>query len=129
MPRRLKATALASVPRAPLFEVRGEVYTQPLLAYIRYTHPPKPHSRAGHGTNVTPPGPHHHTSGSRTRDAGAGGGALPRRLKAPLAAVPRAPLFEVRGERFTHSPYWHTYVTLTILSLKMAIFEEKNSSS
>ncbi len=53
---------LASVARAPLFEVRGvRFYTQPLLAYIRYTHPPKPHSRAGHGTNVTPPGPHHHT--------------------------------------------------------------------
>ncbi len=36
-------------------------------------------------------------------------GALPRRLK-PLASVARASLFEVRGVRFTHSPYWHTSV-------------------
>ncbi len=26
-------------------------------------------------------------------------------------SVARAPLFEVRGVRFTHSPYWHTSVT------------------
>ncbi len=41
-------------------------------------------------------------------------GALPRRLKGKVA---RAPLFEVRGVRFTHSPYWHTSVTLTPLNL------------
>ncbi len=57
----------------------SEVYTQTLLAYIRYTHPPKPHSHPGHGTNVTPPlmsiPPQlvRVPSGSRTRDAGTGG--------------------------------------------------------
>ncbi len=35
-------------------------------------------------------------------------GALPRRLKASVA---RGPIFEVRGVRFTHSPYWHTSIT------------------
>ncbi len=62
LPRRLKATA-SNVSRqsASFWGQSSEVYTQPLLAYICYTHPPKPHSRAGHGTNVTPPGPHHHT--------------------------------------------------------------------
>ncbi len=29
----------------------------------------------------------------------------------PLASVARAPHFEVRRVRFTHSPYWHTSVT------------------
>ncbi len=38
-------------------------------------------------------------------------GALHERLQ-PLASVARAPLFEVRGVRFTHSPYWHTSVTV-----------------
>ncbi len=52
---RQRLQPLASVARAPLFEVRRvKFYTQPLLAYIRYTHPPKPHSHPGHGTNVTP---------------------------------------------------------------------------
>ncbi len=52
---RQRLQPLVSVARAPLFEVRRvRFYTQPLLAYIRYTHPPKPHSRPGHGTNVTP---------------------------------------------------------------------------
>ncbi len=35
----------------------------------------------------------------------------------PLTSVARAPLFEVRGVRFTHSPYWYTSVTLTSLNL------------
>ncbi len=62
LPRRLKSTASSvSHQSASFWDQGSEVYTQPLLAYIRYTHPPKPHSRAGHGTNVTPPGPHHHT--------------------------------------------------------------------
>ncbi len=53
---RQRLQPLASVARAPLFEVRRvRFYTQPLLhSYIRYTHPPKPHSHPGHGTNVTP---------------------------------------------------------------------------
>ncbi len=46
-------------------------------------------------------------SGSRTRDSGAGGG----RSNKERASVARAPLFEVRGVRFTHSPYWYTSVT------------------
>ncbi len=52
-------------------------------------------------------------SGSRTRDAGAGGGRSikERQRLQPLASVARAPLFEVRRVRFTHSPYWHTSVT------------------
>ncbi len=29
----------------------------------------------------------------------------------PFASVARAPLFEVRGVRFTHSPYWYRSVT------------------
>ncbi len=104
---------------------KPQVYTQPLLAYIRYTHPPKPHSRPGHGTNVTtPPGSTPPQlvlapSGSRTRDSGVGGGCSnkERQRLQPLASVARAPLFEVRGVRFTHSPYWHTSVTLTPLNL------------
>ncbi len=28
----------------------------------------------------------------------------------PLVSVARAPLFEVRRVRFTHSPYWHTHL-------------------
>ncbi len=94
-------------------------YTQPLLAYIRYTHPPKPHSHPGHGTNVTPPPGSAPSklglapSGSRTRDSHAGGGRSnkERQRLQPLASVARAPLFEVRRVRFTHSPYWHTSVT------------------
>ncbi len=52
-------------------------------------------------------------SGSRTRDSGAGGGRSnkERQRLQPLASVARAPLFEVRGVRFTHSPYWYTSVT------------------
>ncbi len=44
-------------------------------------------------------------SGSRTRDSGAGGGRSnkERQRLQPLASVARAPLFEVRGVRFTHS--------------------------
>ncbi len=83
-------------------------------SYIRYTHPPKPHSHPGHGTNVTP---RVHTattrrSGSRTQDSGAGGGRSnkERQRLQPLASVARAPLFEVRRVRFTHSPYWHSYI-------------------
>ncbi len=55
---------------------RVRLLAQPLLAYIRYTHPPKPHSHPGHGTNVTPPTRvrTNSPSGSRTQDSGAGGG-------------------------------------------------------
>ncbi len=68
---RQRLQPLASVARAPLFEVRRvRFYTQPLLAYIRYTHPPKPHSHPGHGTNVTPPGPHCHNSSERVSNPG-----------------------------------------------------------
>ncbi len=89
------------------------------MAYIRYTHPPKPHSHPGHGTNVTtppgstPPQLDLAPSGSRSRDSGAGGGRSnkERQRLQPLASVARAPLFEVRRVRFTHSPYWHTSVT------------------
>ncbi len=58
-------------------------------------------------------------SGSRTRDSGAGGvrSNKERQRLQPLASVARAPLFEVRRVRFTHSPYWHTSVTLTPLNL------------
>ncbi len=51
-------------------------------------------------------------SGSRTRDSGAGGGRSnkERQRLQPLASVARAPLFEVRRVRFTHSPYWHSYI-------------------
>ncbi len=40
-------------------------------------------------------------------------GALTRNAKgySLFASVARAPLFEVRGVRFTHSPYWYTSVT------------------
>ncbi len=86
-------------------------------SYIRYTHPPKPHSHPGHGTNVTPPTRvrTNSPSGSRTRDAGAGGGRSnkERQRLQPLASVARAPLFEVRRVRFTHSPYWHSYIRYT----------------
>ncbi len=53
------------------------------------------------------------SSGSRTWDSGAGGGRSnkERQRLQPLASVARASLFEVRGARFTHSPYWHTSVT------------------
>ncbi len=50
--RNAKGYSLKRQSLERLFE-GSEVYTQPLLAYIRYTHPPKPHSRPGHGTNVT----------------------------------------------------------------------------
>ncbi len=113
---RQRLQPLASVARAPLFEVRRVRFTHSPYwhSYIRYTHPPKPHSHPGHGTNVTPR-VHIATtrrSGSRTRDSGAGGGRsnkLRQRLQ-PLASVARAPLFEVRRVRFTHSPYWHSYI-------------------
>ncbi len=86
-------------------------------SYIRYTHPPKPHSRPGHGTNVTPPTRVRtsSSSGSRTRDSGAGGGRSnkERQRLQPLASVARAPLFEVSRVRFTHSPYWHSYIRYT----------------
>ncbi len=57
------------------------------------------------GASVTPPTRvrTNSPSGSRTRKAGAGGGRSTKDAKAPL--------FEVRGARFTHSPYWHTSVT------------------
>ncbi len=56
---------------------------------------------------VTPPRVRTITpSGSRTRDVGAGGGRSTKEAK-----IARAPVFEVRGVRFTHSPYWHTSVT------------------
>ncbi len=60
------------------------------------------------------PGPYHHNSfvfraglepGMPAREAG----ALPRRLKATASSISRV--------RFTHSPYWHTSVTLTPLNL------------
>ncbi len=113
---RQRLQPLASVARAPLFEVRRVRFTHSPYwhSYIRYTHPPKPHSRPGHGTNVTP---RVHTvttcrSGSRTRDSGAGEGRSnkERQRLQPLASVARAPLFEVRRVRFTHSPYWHSYI-------------------
>ncbi len=46
--------------------------------------------------------------GSRTRDSGTAGG----RSNKERPSVARAPLFEIRRVRFTHSPYWHTSVTL-----------------
>ncbi len=68
------------------------------------------------GAGVTPPTRvrTNSPSGSRTRDSGAGGGHSnkERQRLQPLASVATAPLFEVRGVRFTHSPYWHTSVTL-----------------
>ncbi len=53
------------------------------------------------------PGPHHHNSflyrvGLKPGIPAQEAGALPRRLKATASSV-----------RFTHSPYWHTSVTLT----------------
>ncbi len=61
--------------------------------------------------HVTPPGsaPSHRAGlepGMPAREAG----ALPRRLKATASSKIRL-IFEVRGVRFTHSPYWHTSVT------------------
>ncbi len=56
------------------------------------------------------------TPPTRVRTVPNRAGALTRNAKGyiqPLASVARAPLFEVRGVRFTHSPYWHTSVTLT----------------
>ncbi len=66
-------------------------------------------------------------SGSRTRDSGAGGGRSnkERQRLQPLASVARAPLFEVRRVRFTHSTGIATSVTqareaaiVTILSAR-----------
>ncbi len=75
--------------------------------------------------NVTPPTRVHTNSpsGSRTRDSGAGGerSNKDRQRLQPLASVARAPIFEVRGVRFTHSPYWHTSVTPAVLTYKKAI--------
>ncbi len=90
---RQRLQPLASVARAPLLR-SGEwgFYTQPLLAYSRYTHPPKPHSHPGHGTNVTPPTRVRTSSpsGSRTRDSGAGGGRSNKRTpKATASSVSR----------------------------------------
>ncbi len=68
---------------------------------------------------VTPPGLHHHTE--REREAGA-----LQRLQ-PLASVARAPLFEVRGVRFTHSPYWHTSVTYIYIYDLFRIFLKMHS--
>ncbi len=54
-------------------------------------------------------------SGSRTRDSGAGDGRSnkERQMLQPLASVARAPLFEVRGVRFTLTPRAYTSVTYT----------------
>ncbi len=65
--------------------------------------------------SVTPPTRVHTNSpsGSRTQDSGVGGGRSNKECQRlqPLAS------FEVRGVRFyTHSPYWHTSVTLTPLN-------------
>ncbi len=59
-----------------------------------------------YNTCVTPPGPHHHTE--RVSNLGCWRG---RRALQPQASVAKTPVFEVRGVRFTHSPYWHTSVT------------------
>ncbi len=73
---------------------------------IRYTHPPKPHSHPGHGTNVTPPTRVRTSSPSvsRTRDSGAGGGRSnkERQRLQPLASVARAPLLR-SGEWGLHT--------------------------
>ncbi len=52
-------------------------------------------------------------SRSRTRDSGAGGGRSnkERQRLQPLASVARAPLFEVRGVRFTLTPRAYTSIT------------------
>ncbi len=64
--------------------------------------------------SVTPPGPHHHTERVSYPGCWRGRRALYQggyRIQ-PLASIARAPLFEVRGVRFTHnSPYWHTSLT------------------
>ncbi len=86
----------------------SEVYTQPLLAYIRYTHPPKPHSHPGHGTNVTPPTRvHTHSpSGSWTQGSGAGGGRSnkERQRLQPLAAQSLERLFWGKGNEVYTQP-------------------------
>ncbi len=70
---------------------------------------------------VTPPGPLCHNSSERVSNPGFRFGRRrsnkERQRLQPLASVARAPLFEVRRVRFTHSPYWHTSVTLTPLNL------------
>ncbi len=90
-------------------------------SYIRYTHPPKPHSRPGHGTNVTPPGPHCHNSSERVSNSGGGRSNKERQRLQPLASVARAPLFEVRRVRFTHSPYLHSYIRYTYIQINKAV--------
>ncbi len=105
-------------PLECLFLRSGEQGLHTALTGIHPLHiyPPKPHSHPGHGTNVTPPGPHHHTERVSNLGCRRGRWALYQggsRLQ-PLASVARTPLFEVRGARFTHSPYWHTSVTLTL---------------
>ncbi len=60
LPRRLKLQPLRQSQSASFWGQEWGLHTA-LTGIHRYTHPPKPHSRAGHGTNVTPPGPHHHT--------------------------------------------------------------------
>ncbi len=101
LPRRLKATASS----------------------VRFTHSPYWHTSVTlTPLNLTPvrvtapmqhplPGPHHHNSflyrvGLKPGIPAQEAGALPRRLKATASSV-----------RFTHSPYWHTSVTLTPLNL------------
>ncbi len=117
---RQRLQPLASVTRAPLFEVRRVRFTHSPYwhSYICYTHPPKPHSHPGHGTNVTPPGPHCHNSSERVSNPGFRCGRRAsnkeRQRLQPLASVARAPLFEVRRVRFTHSPYWHSYIRYII---------------
>ncbi len=51
--------------------------------------------------------------GVSNRDSGAGGGRSnkERQRLQPLASVARAPLFEVRGVRFTLTPRAYTSVT------------------
>ncbi len=87
------------------------------LKWCMYQTPPfteySPYFIIQHHVLPPPPGPHHHTE--RVSNPGFRC-VLPRTLKATVS-VARAPLFEVRRVRFTHSPYWHTSVTLTPLNL------------
>ncbi len=46
---------MASVANASLRSGECGLPAQHLLAGLCYTHPPKPHSHPGHGTNVTGP--------------------------------------------------------------------------
>ncbi len=63
-------------------------------------------------------------SGSRTRYSGAGGGRSnkERQRPQPLASVARAPLFEVRRVRFTHSPYWHSYIRYIYIYIYIYVY-------